>query len=76
MLAVTTPQKLGMVFAIALVAGWAMWLVVHLVNVVSFRSRILVLINWAWDYLFYDRPIRLILRAKDDHTSQTDPTRG
>lgn len=47
--------------------GWVMWLTVHLVNVVSFRSRILVLVNWAWDYLFYDRPIRLIVRARDDH---------
>jgi NADH dehydrogenase len=46
--------------------GWVFWLTVHLVNVVSFRSRILVLINWAWDYLFYDRPVRLILRAFDD----------
>jgi NADH dehydrogenase len=46
--------------------GWGMWLVVHLVNVVSFRSRILVLVNWAWDYLFYDRPVRLIVRAADD----------
>ena len=46
--------------------GWWMWLVVHLVNVVSFRSRILVLVNWAWDYLFYDRPVRLIVRAADD----------
>ena len=45
--------------------GWWMWLAVHLVNVISFRSRILVLVNWAWDYLFYDRPIRLIVRAKD-----------
>jgi NADH dehydrogenase len=46
--------------------GWLMWLFVHLVNVVSFRSRILVLVNWAWEYLFYDRPIRLIVRAGDD----------
>ena len=45
--------------------GWLMWLAVHMVNVISFRSRILVLVNWAWDYLFYDRPIRLILRARD-----------
>ncbi len=43
-----------------------MWLFVHLVNVVSFRSRVLVLINWAWDYLFYDRPVRLIVRAADE----------
>ena len=46
--------------------GWSMWLVVHLVNVVSFRARILVLVNWAWEYLFYDRPVRLIVRAEDD----------
>ena len=45
--------------------GWVMWLTVHLVNVVSFRSRILVLVNWAWDYLFLDRPVRLIVRASD-----------
>jgi NADH dehydrogenase len=49
--------------------GWTMWLAVHLVNVISFRSRILVLVNWAWDYLFYDRPIRLIVRAGDDRTA-------
>jgi NADH dehydrogenase len=46
--------------------GWLMWLGVHLVNVISFRSRIVVLVNWAWDYLFYDRPIRLIVRAGED----------
>jgi NADH dehydrogenase len=46
--------------------GWMMWLAVHLVNVISFRSRILVLVNWAWDYVFYNRPIRLIVRAGDD----------
>ena len=45
--------------------GWLMWLGVHLVNVISFRSRIVVLVNWAWEYLFYDRPIRLIVRAGD-----------
>ena len=49
--------------------GWLMWLGVHLVNVISFRSRLVVLVNWAWDYLFYDRPIRLILRAKEDRIS-------
>ena len=49
--------------------GWLMWLGVHLVNVISFRSRIVVLVNWAWDYLFYDRPIRLIVRAGDDRST-------
>ena len=44
--------------------GWVTWLTVHLVKVISFRSRLVVLINWAWEYLFYDRPIRIIVRAR------------
>jgi NADH:ubiquinone reductase (H+-translocating) len=44
--------------------GWLLWLGVHLVNVISFRSRLIVLVNWAWEYLFYDRPVRLIVKAR------------
>ena len=50
--------------------GWLMWLFVHLINVISFRSRIVVLVNWAWDYFFYDRPIRLILRAAGEKAAR------
>jgi NADH dehydrogenase len=46
--------------------GWLLWLGVHLVNVVSFRSRLLVLINWAWEYLLFDRPVRLIVAARPE----------
>ena len=45
--------------------GWLLWLGVHLINVISFRSRLVVLVNWAWEYLFYDRPVRLIVRARE-----------
>jgi NADH dehydrogenase len=40
--------------------GWLMWLFVHLIQIVSFRSRVVVLVNWAWDYFLFDRPVRLI----------------
>jgi len=40
--------------------AWIMWLVVHLIQLIGFRNRLVVLINWAWDYLFYDRAVRLI----------------
>ncbi len=43
--------------------GWVTWLTVHLILLINFRSRALVLINWAYDYFFYDRPVRLIVRA-------------
>jgi NADH dehydrogenase len=44
--------------------GWVMWLLVHLYYIIGFRNRIVVLIEWAWDYVRYDRPIRLIERAR------------
>jgi NADH dehydrogenase len=40
--------------------AWVAWLGVHLLQIVSFRNRLLVLINWIWDYLFFDRAVRLI----------------
>jgi len=40
--------------------AWLAWLVVHIYQLIGFRNRLLVLINWAWDYFFYDRAVRLI----------------
>ena len=45
--------------------GWVMWLAVHLVNIVTFRARVIALLNWAYDYFFYDRPVRLMVRASE-----------
>ncbi len=41
--------------------AWLIWLGVHLIRLIGFRNRLLVLINWAWDYLFFERAVRLIL---------------
>ena len=42
--------------------AWVVWLVVHLTGLIGFRNRLIVLINWAWDYFLYDRAVRLITR--------------
>jgi len=42
--------------------AWVMWLVVHIIQLIGFRNKLFVLINWAWDYFFYDRAVRLITR--------------
>jgi NADH dehydrogenase len=41
--------------------GWAAWLFVHLVLIVSFRTQLVIIWNWFWNYLSNDRPARLIL---------------
>ncbi len=40
--------------------AWVTWLLVHLVFIIDFRSRVQVLIQWAWTYLFLSRGARLI----------------
>jgi len=48
-------------------AAWTLWLVVHVAKLIGFRNRMLVLVNWAWNYVFYRRAVRLILPdAKGD----------
>jgi len=48
--------------------AWLMWMFVHLMLLVDFRSRLVVFVNWAWSYLFYDKGIRLIVRKVKDKT--------
>jgi NADH dehydrogenase len=50
--------------------AWLLWLVVHLMNLVSFRNRILVFIQWGWNYLTYDRAARLITNPPSDADSK------
>ncbi len=47
--------------------AWAAWLFVHIQNLVGFRNRLIVMTQWLWSYLTYQRGARLITR-----TAQTD----
>ena len=40
--------------------AWLAWLFVHLMNLVEFRDRVFVLIEWAWNYVTWNRGARLI----------------
>ncbi|MGZ9165190.1 MAG: NAD(P)/FAD-dependent oxidoreductase [Anaerolineales bacterium] len=43
-------------------SAWMIWVVLHIYRLIGFRNRLVVLINWAWDYFFYDSQVRLITR--------------
>lgn len=89
-----TMATIGRNAAVAHLAGrdftgfiaWVIWLAVHLYQLIGFRNRLMVLISWAWDYLFYERAVRLILPAppmpspgrcpppaKEDRTEEVHP---
>jgi NADH dehydrogenase len=40
--------------------AWFLWVFVHIFFLIGFRNRILVLIEWAWSYVTFQRGARLI----------------
>jgi NADH dehydrogenase len=42
------------------VVAWLAWLVLHLLFLVGFRNRMIVLFQWGWSFVSYDRGARLI----------------
>jgi NADH dehydrogenase len=67
-----TMVTIGRASAVARVYGvpfsgfvaWLLWLTVHIVWLIGFRNRALVLVNWAWNYFTYERGVRLIRRRR------------
>ena len=44
------------------ILAWLAWLFIHLMLLVGFRNRVIVFVNWVWNYFSYDKAIRLIIR--------------
>jgi len=40
--------------------AWSAWLAVHIFFLIGFRNRILVILQWAWAYVTFQRGARLI----------------
>jgi NADH:ubiquinone reductase (H+-translocating) len=51
--------QIGKIHLSGLIA-WAAWLFVHLIYLIGFRNRLVVLLNWAWQYLSWQSGARLI----------------
>jgi NADH dehydrogenase len=50
--------------------AWIIWVTVHLYRLIGFRNRLVVFINWAWDYIFFDRIARLIFPHTDSEIAE------
>jgi len=53
--------------------AWLTWVVVHILYLIGFRNRILVMLQWGWAYLSYHRGIRLITGAGPAPGPLADP---
>jgi NADH dehydrogenase len=45
--------------------AWLAWLFVHLIYLIEFENRILVLFQWAWNYFTRNRSARLITEVPE-----------
>lgn len=54
-------------------AAWLVWLFVHLLYLVEFDNRLLVLIEWAYNYFTHNRGARLITGAPCADMGSTSP---
>jgi NADH dehydrogenase len=43
--------------------AWLLWVFVHVLNLIEFDNRLAVLLQWAWNYLTWNRGARLITGA-------------
>lgn len=43
--------------------AWAAWLFIHILFLIGFRNRLVVLVDWAFSYITYQRHARLLLGA-------------
>jgi NADH dehydrogenase len=64
--------------------AWLAWLFVHILFLIGFRNRLLVMIQWAWSYMTYERGARLITgsdelpgwtesRVQTENSNATEP---
>jgi NADH dehydrogenase len=45
--------------------AWLAWLFIHIFFLIGFRNRLIVMIQWAWSYLTYERGARLITGSNE-----------
>jgi NADH dehydrogenase len=63
---------IGRAAAVALIGGWKLsgfvawvsWLFIHLLYLAGFDNRILVFLQWMWNYFTYRRGVRLIVNRQ------------
>ncbi len=49
--------------------AWVLWLFIHLLFLIQFRNRVLVVFQWAWSYLTRNRSTRLIVEHRGSSDS-------
>lgn len=42
--------------------AWVVWMFVHLLSIMGMKNRILIFVNWVWNYITFDQSLRLMMK--------------
>ena len=59
--AVADLKLFGREYHLSGLLAWLAWGAVHVISLVSFRNRLMVLLQWTWSYLSHDKGLRYIV---------------
>ena len=65
--AVADLKLFGKEFRFKGLIAWITWMFIHLVSIIGFRNRTIVLFNWMLSYFSYDKGMRLIMGHKKEN---------
>jgi NADH dehydrogenase len=54
--------------------AWLTWLFVHIMFLIGFRNRLIVMIQWAWSFLTFDRGARVLIQRVEGALADDLPT--
>ncbi len=47
--------------------AWIIWSAIHLMSIIGVRNKIVIAVNWMWNYFTYDKSDRVIIRKYTDN---------
>ena len=51
--------------------AWFVWMFVHLMSLIGFRNKLVVFWNWLYNYIFFDRQGRIIVRPYKNKNNES-----
>ena len=46
--------------------AWAVWLFVHLMSILGVKIKLVIFLEWMWNYFTFDQSLRLVIKQKPD----------
>lgn len=42
--------------------AWLVWMFVHLFSILGLKNKLIIFLNWVWNYITYDQSLRLVIK--------------